>query len=294
MSYKRRDFLKSASALGSGLVLTSFAGKLTGCKTPMGSAGSGKPFGLQLYTLREDFPKDPKGVLQQVASFGYRQVEGFEGNKGIFWGMKNTEMKSYLDSIGLTMVSTHCNINQNFEQKADEAAAIGMKYLICPYLGPQKTIDGFKKAADKFNQCGDICKQRGMRFAYHNHDYSFVPIDGQMGQDVMMQGTNADTVDYEMDMYWVVVAGQDPLTWMKKYPNRFRLCHVKDRRPATDSAEKFASVTLGTGNIDYRKILKEAADEGMQYFIVEQEAYEGTTPIAAVKDNAEYMKKLKV
>lgn len=293
MSYKRRDFLKTASALGSGLVLTSFATKLTGCKTAMGSAAaSSQPFGLQLYTLREDFPKDVKGVLQQVASFGYKQVEGFEGNKGIFWGMKNTEMKSYLDSIGLTMVSTHCNINQDFERKADEAAAIGMKYLICPYLGPQKSIDAFKKAADQFNQCGDICKQRGMRFAYHNHDYSFKPIDGQLGQDVMMQNTNADTVDYEMDMYWVVTAGQDPIAWMKKYPNRFRLCHIKDRKAG--AAEQFASVTLGTGTINYKDITKDAAKEGMQYFIVEQEAYEGTTPLTAVKDNAEYMKKLKI
>lgn len=294
MSYKRRDFLKTASALGSGLVLTSFASKLTGCKSAMAGSTASRPFGLQLYTLRDVFPQDVKGVLQQVASFGYKQLEGYEGQQGIFWGMKNTELKSFLDALGLTMVSTHCNINQDFERKADEAAAIGMKYLICPYLGPQKSMDAFKKAADRFNQCGDICKQRGMRFAYHNHDYSFKPLEGQLPQDVMMQSTNPETVDYEMDMYWVVNAGHDPITWMKKYPNRFRLCHVKDRGAVPAGSDKFESVTLGTGNIDYKKIVKEVSKLGMQYYIVEQEAYAGTTPLEAARADAEYMKKLKM
>jgi sugar phosphate isomerase/epimerase len=292
MSYKRRDFLKTASALGSGLVLSSFGAKLTGCKTGMASSAADRPFGLQLYTLRDVLPNDVKGTLQQVASFGYKQVEGYEGAQGIFWGMKNTELKSFLDGQGLTMVSTHCDINKNFEQKADEAAAIGMKYLICPYLGEQKTIDGYKAAAEKFNQCGDICKQRGMRFAYHNHDYSFKPTDGQLGQDVMMQNTNADTVDYEMDMYWVINAGQEPMAWMKKYPGRFKLCHVKDRGAVPAGSDKFESVDLGKGNIDYNRIIKEISGMGMEYYIVEQEAYAGTTPIEAAKADAGYMKKL--
>jgi sugar phosphate isomerase/epimerase len=293
MSYQRRDFLKTASALGSGLVLSSLGAGLTGCKTARATSAADRPFGLQLYTLRDVLPKDVKGTLQQVASFGYKQLEGYEGGQGIFWGMKNTELKSFLDSQGLTMVSTHCNINKDFEQKADQAAAIGMKYLICPYLGPQKTIDGYKTAAEKFNQCGDICKQRGMRFAYHNHDYSFKPTDGQLGQDVMMQNTNADTVDYEMDMYWVVNAGQEPMAWMQKYPGRFKLCHVKDRGAVPAGSQKFESVDLGKGNIDYKRIVKEVSGLGMQYFIVEQEAYAGTTPLAAAKWDAGYMKNLK-
>jgi sugar phosphate isomerase/epimerase len=295
MSYNRRNFLKTASIVSSGVFLSSFAASFTGCKTAMGGKSPGsKPFGLQMYTLRDVFPQDPKGVLKQVSDFGYKQVEGYEGNKGIFWGMKNTEMKSYLDSLGMTMISSHCNINQDFERKADEAAAIGMKYLISPYLGVNKDMDFYRKAADRFNECGAICKQRGLRFAYHNHDYSFVPINGQMPQDVMMQMTSADTVDYQMDMYWVVAAGQDPIAWMKKYPNRFKLCHVKDRGPVSGGNNQFESVVLGKGNIKYQDMLQEADKLGMEYYIVEQEAYAGTTPLQAAKANAAYMQMIKI
>jgi sugar phosphate isomerase/epimerase len=295
MSIVRREFLKSTSVLTTGLALASLSNNLLGCKTPATKASSvNESFGLQLYTLRDDLPKDPKGILQQVASFGYKQIEGFEGSQGMFWGMKNTEFKSFLDSLGLQMVSSHCDINQNFERKADEAAAIGVKYLICPYLGPNKELDFYKKSAELFNKCGDICKQRGMRFAYHNHDYSFKPVENELPQDVMMQMTNKDSVDYEMDIYWVVTAGQDPISWFNKYPDRFRLGHIKDRMTNAPASEGDASVTLGKGSINYSEILSVARKKGMLYFIVEQEKYEGTTPIEAVKDNATYMKSLKL
>ena len=199
-----------------------------------------------------------------------------------------------MDDLGMTIVASHCNINKDFEKKAAEAAAIGMKYLICPYLGPQKSIDDFKKFAADFNQRGEICKKSGIRFAYHNHDYSFKEIGGQLPQDVMMQNTDASLVDYEMDIYWVVVAGADPEAWLKKYPNRFRACHIKDRSktPVTDNGKN--SCDLGTGSIDFAKIGKTASKNGMDYYIVEQEAYPNGSPLEAVKVGAEYMKKLKI
>jgi sugar phosphate isomerase/epimerase len=98
-------------------------------------------------------------------------------------------------------------MNKDFEQKAAQAGEIGMKYLICPFLGPQKSMDDFKRFADQFNKSGEICKKNGLRFAYHNHGYSFQPLDGQLPQDVMMTSTDASLVDYEMDIYWVVTAG---------------------------------------------------------------------------------------
>lgn len=307
MDFKRRQFLKMSGNLAALLALGPVACKLSSndqneSKEDTTAANAGTvatgtalaAFGLQLYTLRDDLPKDPKGVLKQVASFGYKQIESFEGKDGMFWGMNNTDFKKYMDDLGMVIVSSHCDINKDFEKKAADAAAIGMKYLICPWLGPQKKIDDFKKAADEFNKRGEICKKNGIRFAYHNHAYSFEPIDGQLGQDVMMNNTDPDLVDYEMDIYWVAAAGQDTEAWLKKYKNRFRLCHVKDRAKGATPADHDASVDLGTGSLDFSKLLKTASENGMEYYIVEQEKYEGTTPLKSVEANAAYMKNLKI
>lgn len=309
MSYDRRKFLQTSGQFAAALALGPVACKLAPKEAKTG-AGAGtetsveKPlgdFGIQLYTLREDFPKDPKGVLKQLADMGYKQIESFEGGKGMFWGMTNTEFKTYLDSLGLTIVSSHCNIDTDFEKKAEQAAAIGMKYLISPWVGlidnktqKPRTLDDFKRIAADFNAKGEICKKNGIRFAYHNHDYSFKPLEGQLPQNVMMDNTDPSLVDYEMDIYWVVAGGQDPEEWMKKYKNRFRLCHVKDRSktPGTDNGKN--SIDLGTGSIDFKKILRTAKENGMEYYIVEQEFYPNGTPLQAVKVCADYMKGMKV
>jgi sugar phosphate isomerase/epimerase len=292
MQYNRRKFIKLTGGVATGLALGSIGGMSLFSSCDNGPEGI-KSFGLQLYSLRDDMPKDPKGILKQVASFGYKQIESYQHDAlGMFWGMTNLEFKKYMDDLGMSIVASHCDINQDFEKKAAEAAAIGMKYLICPYKGPQQSLDDFKRFATEFNQKGEVCKKNGIRFAYHNHDYSFKAIDGQLPQDVMMQNTDPALVDFEMDMYWVVTGGHDPITWIKKYPNRFRLCHVKDRMKG--ATETGASCTLGEGSIDYPTILKEAKSLGMDYFIVEQERYDGTTPLKAAEADAAYMKKLKV
>lgn len=287
MEIKRREFIKTAAVVGSGMMLSSY---LPGCKSTAISKNVRDNFGLQLYTLRDVLPNDPKGVLTQIASFGYKQVESYEGSKGMFWGMSNKEFKKLMDDLGMKIVSSHCDINKDFDRKAAEAAEIGMNYLICPYLGPQKTADDFKKFAETFNQRGETCKKNGIRFGYHNHDYGFVPVDGQLPQDILMQNTDKNLVDFEMDIYWVVTAGQDPIAWIDKYPGRFKLCHIKDRKKGAVASDRDASVDLGTGSIDFRKILNEAGKKGMEYYIVEQEAYVNTTPLAAAKADAEYLK----
>lgn len=286
---QRRTFLKSTAIATTGIWLHA----ATGCSFK-NSGPVNKNFGLQLYTLRDEMPKDPRGVLRQLASFGYKQVESFEHNSmGMFWGMKPAEFQQYVSELDMKAVSSHCDINKDFARKVDMAKEAGLKYLICPYLGPQKDMDVFRKAADQFNKCGELCKQAGLRFAYHNHDYSFQPLEGLLPQDVLMQNTDAGLVDYEMDIYWVVTAGQDPAAWFAKYPNRFTLSHIKDRRKGAPSSEKNASVVVGTGSIDYAALLQTAKKNGLKYYIVEQEAYAGTTPLAAVEANAAYMKTLK-
>jgi sugar phosphate isomerase/epimerase len=286
----RRSFLKATGTLASGLLVGRSAFSMEDFETN----GRVKKFGLQLYSLRSDLPKDPKGVLKQVAAFGYKQIESYEGKDGMFWGMTNKEFKKYMDELGMTIVSSHCNINSDFETKAAQAGEIGMKYLICPSLGgANKSIDDFKKAVDKFNACGDICKKNGLRFAYHNHGYSFETMEGQLPQDILMQGTNKDTVDFEMDIYWVVTAGADPIAWFNKYPGRWKLCHVKDRRKGAEAKDHDASIDLGTGTIDFKKILKAGKSKGLEYYIVEQERYDNSTPLKSAEVDAAYMKKFK-
>ncbi len=295
MSYQRRDFIKTTSAA---LAITAVTGKLLGCKSAsmLGGFGNLKEFGLQLYTLRDVLPKDPKGILRQVAAMGYKQIEGYEGASGMFWGMTNIEFKKYMNDLGMQFISSHCDINKDFEKKADEAAAIGMKYLICPSLPGEErmTEDDYKKAADTFNQRGQVCNSRGLKFAFHNHDQAFSQrASGFIAEEVLLKNTDAALVDYEMDIYWVVTGGQDPIVWLKKYPNRFTLCHIKDRKKNIPITEREASVDVGTGSIDFEKILHVAKKKGMQYYIVEQEKYEGATSLASAKTDAEYLKRIR-
>jgi sugar phosphate isomerase/epimerase len=294
MEAGRRKFIKLTAAAGSALAVNSiFANSfLAGCG--LDERKKIKHFGLQLWTLREDFAKsDPKDILKQIASFGYGHVESFDGQKGMFWGMKNTEFKKYISDLGMTIHSSHCNLDVDTDRKINEAAEIGMKYLIYPWEGPAKTIDDYKKMADGFNKKGEACKKAGIKFAFHNHDYTFKLMEGQYAQDVLMQNTDTSLVDFQMDIFWVVAAGQDPEEWLKKYPNRFRLSHVKDRSKTPVPEEGKNSVELGTGTINWSKVLKTARENGMQYYMVEQEAYPNGSPVDAVKANAGYMKKLK-
>ena len=178
------------------------------------------------------------------------------------------KFKNELDNMGMKIVSSHCDISKDFERKAAEAGEIGMKYLICPSKGPQKSIDDFKRFADEFNKCGEIANKHGIRFAYHNHDYSFKAMNGGIPQDVMMDMTDPKLVDFEMDIYWVVSSGADPIEWLKKYPNRFKLCHIKDRAKNAAPTNFDASVDLGLGSIDFKSILAEGKKYGFKYHIV--------------------------
>ena len=168
-----------------------------------------------------------------------------------------------------------------------------MKYLLSAWVGPQTSLDDYKKIADKFNDRGEICKKAGLKFAYHNHDYSFTKQEGQFPQDIFMLSTNKDTVDFEMDIYWVVAADQDPVAWLQKYPNRFKLAHIKDRKKNVPLTNKDASCIIGQGEIDFAKILNVGKNNGFEYYIVEQELYENTTPLLAAKADADYLKQLK-
>ena len=297
MNKNRRKFIHAAGAAVTGAMLfPQYACKENTVKAAADVVSAViKPsltdFGIQLYTVRDVIPADPMGTIKKLAGMGFNQIEGYEGPQGMFWNLGNVEFKKQISDLGIDMVSCHVDINKDFELKVAAAAEIGIKYLLCPYVGPQKSMDDWKKVTDKFNNCGAICKKHGIRFAYHNHAYSFKAFSGMIPHDFIMDNTDPDTVDHEMDIYWVVTGAADPIDYLKKYSNRFKLCHIKDRMiDAGDERE--ASCDLGTGMIDYSTILKVAEDNGMEYFIMEQERYDGSDPLTSAKVGAEYLKKL--
>jgi len=286
MSNSRRSFIRGAA-------LTSVALSMPFKNELMAMASKSNPFGIQLWSVKQALAKDTLGVLKQIAANGYKKIESFEGPKGMFWGMKNTEFKKLMDDLGMNIVSTHCNDTGNFktfEQKDAAAGEIGMKYIICAFKGPQKALDHFKKFADECNACGEIAKKHGLRFAYHNHDYSFKAMDGIVPQDLMMKNTDSAIVDFEMDMYWTAAAGVDPVAYMDQFPNRFKLVHVKDM---TKTATGHESCVIGKGIIDYKTLLPKVAKRGIEHMIAEQEAYTGSNEMDSAKDNAAYVKTLK-
>lgn len=289
MHHSRRHFLQTSALLSVGSLMSS-------CQLFANTYSKKEiAFGIQLWSVRDDMGKDASSVLTQLSAYGYKQIESCDLGKTIFWGMKPSEFKKHLDDNGLSMPSAHCDISKNFEQTAADAASVGAKYLICPWLGPQKSIDDYKKAADNFNAKGEICRKNGLRFAYHNHDYSFIMNESlEFPQDVIMKFSDPALVDFEMDMYWVVTAGQEPIDWFKKYKDRFKLCHIKDRSKNAEAADKDASCNLGTGAIDFKTILPLAKKYGMEYFHVEQEKWENSTPLKSAEANAVFMKGLKV
>jgi sugar phosphate isomerase/epimerase len=286
---KRSEFLKTAmEALAAVTVTNSFGNFLYEDYT-----AKIKKFGLQLWSVRDDMAKDAIGVIQKLGKAGYNFVESFGGEKGIFWGMEPKAFKQVLSDNGLHCRSSHCGEKGDaFKKVVDQAASIDMKYLVFPWEGPSKTIDDYKALAEEFNKHGELCKKAGIQFAFHNHDFTFTKKEGIFFQDVLMENTDADKVQFEMDMYWVVTAGQDPIEWMKKYPNRFTLCHIKDREK--NAVGNDASCKLGTGAIDYKKILKYAQKNGMKQFVVEQEKWANSNPIDSAIYNATFMKGLKL
>lgn len=286
MKATRRSFLKTSGFLATGAVLAGTP-LLSFC-TP--ARRDQMPFGLQLYTLRDVIVDDPEGVIRQVADFGYKQIESYEGPQGMFWGMGNRGFKDLMDDLDLTMISSHANVFEDFERKAEEAAEIGVEYLVCPWVGPQDSIDEYREIAEQFNDIGRLANDAGIKFAYHNHAYTFEEMEGEMPQTVLMDNTDPDLVEYQMDIYWVVAGGHDPAEWIRNYPDRFTSCHVKDLANGDDPE----SVILGTGTIDFPPILELAKENGMKYFIVEQEAYSDTTPLEAVRVNAGYMEELRI
>jgi sugar phosphate isomerase/epimerase len=182
---KRREFVIKSSLITTSILAPM---SLSSCTSSL----SENRVGIQLYSVRDEMNKNPKETLKKIASYGYKYIEGYEGDLGLFWGMNNVEYKNYLDSLGLTMIASHCGDTNNlvsFNEKCQQASEIGVEYLICPWAECERSLDGFKSIAKTFNECGEIAKKHNMQFSYHNHDYSFKKIDGVFLQDILMNET---------------------------------------------------------------------------------------------------------
>lgn len=273
----RRQFIQTGAAFSvlAGTSLESFAAKK-----------NLKNFGCQLYSVRDKMSKDPIGTMRELAATGYTQFESY--SKDPYWGMDTAEAKRFLKEIGVDMVSTHMGVPDINEAAAEKAKEIGLKYLISPYIGPQKSEDEWKKRAEEFNKAGELCKKYGLKFGYHNHGYSFEAKEGVKGQDILLSHTDPKLVIFELDIYWAEVAGEDSIRHFEKHAGRYELCHVK-QLIARDP--KPAQGVLKGGLLDFSAILKTAKKSGVKYFMVEQEQYAGDS-LDAMKDNAAFMKTL--
>ncbi|MBC7851210.1 MAG: sugar phosphate isomerase/epimerase [Chitinophagaceae bacterium] len=287
MNSSRRDFIRHSSVLSAGL----FISKDEWFKT-------NKNIGVQLYTLRADMGKDPKGTLQKLSLLGYKEVETFGYNKGKWFGMTAAELKDVLKSNGLSSPSGHTfpggtflkdGWEDNWKQAVEDAKALGQKFIVIPWLEEQhrKPMDNYKKIAAGLNKAAGICKQvGGIEVAYHNHDFEFVKEDGQSGFDILMKETDPKQVKMELDIYWAVKAGHNPIDLFNAHPGRFVMWHVKD----IDNTDKKFFTEVGNGTIDWKPIFAQAKKSGMKHFFVEQDVCPGP-PIESVGKSISYLKK---
>lgn len=236
------------------------------------------PLGLQLYSLRADFTKNVDMGLDETKDFGFKDVE-LAGT----YNMAPEKFKEALQKRGLRPISGHfpfAQFKNDPEAVAKEAHALGLKYAGCAWADHKDGYDmeEAKDAVAVFNKAGEVLKKHGIQFFYHCHGFEFAPNDGETFMDYLIKNTDPKNVAFEMDVFWVVHPGHDPVKWLEKYPNRWQLMHVKDMRKGTETG-KFTGgtdvkndVAIGTGIMDWPAILKAAKKTGVKYYFIEDES----------------------
>lgn len=271
----RRTFIKQTTLATSGLFL------MKG-RWPK----PGQLIGLQLYTVRAELEKDVEATIAKVAGIGYNSVEVFGYGNGKFFGKTPAEFLAILKKNDLITPSGHYSIDtylsngdeDDLKKTVGVAAQMGHEFLVIPYLADnmRTSLDDYKKLAVKFNSAAVIAKSGGLKLAYHNHDFEFKDWGGgKTGFEVLLKDTDPSLVNFEMDIYWVVRAGHDPVKIIKEHPGRIKMWHLKDmasKEPAsytTAGPQFFAPV--GSGIINFKEIFKYKKESGMKYFFVEQD-----------------------
>lgn len=277
--YSRRMFLKNSSSLALGTALLS-SFELSGKKT-------NNP-GIQLYTVRKEMMEDAAGTLKKLSAIGIKQIESAASSKGYYYGLKPTEMKKICADLGMTLRSGHIQLNDQWKQTLADAELSGQEYVICSSMPSDgQTVENYKRVADQFNKAGRDCKERGLKFGYHNHDFEFEQQGGKPLYDVLLDNTDPSLVGMEMDLGWVVASGNDPLVYFKKHTGRFPLWHLKDM----DLVKK-QSTEFGRGGLDIQKMFDNRQLSGLKYFFIEQEEY-SHTPMESMQQNMDYLRSIK-
>lgn len=263
------------------------------------SSCSNKYGGLALYTIRDDMKIDAKASLQKVADLGYKNIESAGYDNGKFYGMTPVEFKTYVTGLGLNPISTHQGTAtlDNADAMIADVKAAGFKYFVIPvppmghfkYDAATHTLgmdDDLDFVVNFLNTVGKKCKDAGLELLYHNHDFEFKKnAKGIVPIEYFMSKVDPKYVNFQMDLYWVTKAGADPVAYFEKYPGRFKIWHVKDM----DTQGRFAPV--GTGTIDFARILAKKKVSGMKYYLVEQDATVDMKALEAIKISHEGLKK---
>jgi sugar phosphate isomerase/epimerase len=241
--------------------------------------------GLQLYTVRDEMKKDFAGTIARVAQTGYKEVE--------FAGYFDHSAKSVRDTLrqnGLTSPSAHIGypvLGKEWDKVIEDALVVGHHYVICPWIDEKlRNPEGFKQVAELFNKAGERAKAAGLQFGYHNHDFEFKRIQGQLIYDWLLEHTDPKLVAMELDIYWIRTGGQDPLTYFRRYPGRFPCLHIKDKDAAGNM------VDVGKGVIPWREILGRRGVAGTKHIFVEHDNPKDA--FASIRDSYRYLKALNV
>jgi sugar phosphate isomerase/epimerase len=280
--HTRREFLGTLgrSALGAATLGTLSRATLAGL-----GAAPRTPIGIQLYTVRSLMARDFDGTLAQLAGIGYREVE-FAG----YFGRTPAQVRASLERHGLAAPSTHIALpadDAEWRRTLDEAKAVGHRWVTIAWLDEpmRRTPDDWMRIADRFNSLAHRADQAGLRFAYHNHDFAFTRLGGTTLLDTLLARTDPALVDLEMDIYWVVHGGADPLALIGRNPGRFPLLHLKD----ATAAPTLAMTDVGAGTIDFPALL--AADRAtLKHAFVEHD--EPTDPLASARASYDYLSRL--
>ncbi|MEX0298658.1 MAG: sugar phosphate isomerase/epimerase family protein [Kordiimonas sp.] len=254
----RRNFLRSTAHIAG-------AAALVNGSTLFAKSNYLNRIGIQLYTLRSLMKESVPETLNLVSSLGYKEVE-FAG----YFDHKPTDVKKMLNQAGLTAPSVHvdlADVRDRLSETIATAEAIGHKFIVVPWLRSheRESLDQFKGYVELFNKVGEECKKAGITFAYHNHEFEFEPLDGVEPYELFLAETDPDLVKMQLDLFWTIKAGRDPITYFKRFPGRFPLCHVKDMAANGDM------VNVGKGTIDFGRIFAKSQLAGLKHYFVEHD-----------------------